>query len=129
MLLIGGFYLYQQHTVVPVQERIYEIPERSERQATPLPLAFQQTPVRSTSPPDVSEIHNHRHLEASDEHESVVSAKATESDSFVTDDSAIEDISSASLVHDRVDDDRPSYTVELPLTAMQKAVSSPPSWV
>lgn len=48
-LLAGGVYLYHQHTVEPVQERIYVVPERSESPAVQPEPAFQPVPAHTAS--------------------------------------------------------------------------------
>ena len=69
LLFIGGGYLYDQYTTEMVEERIYVVPERSERTAVQPEPAFQpvQAHTRPTSAPAVSYDEN---LFAADDYES-----------------------------------------------------------
>ena len=67
LLVVGGIYLYHQHTAETVQERIYGVPERSESPAVQPELVFQ--PVQAHTAPtsaaaesydeDLSAAHDH----------------------------------------------------------------------
>lgn len=70
LLLVGVTYLYHQHTTVPVPERIYEVPERSERQTASPPTVFQRTPVHSAPYSHAAEEPHHGEIYAADDHES-----------------------------------------------------------
>ena len=81
-LFAGGIYLYYQHTAETVQERIYEMPERSERQAAQ--PAFQPAPVHSTPHLHAAEAPHHGDVDSAHEHESNTSAPINASDRFLT---------------------------------------------
>ena len=82
LLLVGAIYLYYQHTAVPVQERIYEVPERSERQTAPPPTVFQRTPVHSTLHTSTAEEPHHGDIDTAHDHESDTSASTEVSNLF-----------------------------------------------
>lgn len=105
LLFVGGLYLYHQHTASPVQERVYVVPERSERQPA---TTFQTAPVHSTSHTYAAEEPPYENTDSAHDYQSEVAAGVGESESFVVDDSAPEDISSTSNMPDaekaRIDD-------------------------
>ena len=100
LFLAGGIYLYQRHTTETVQERIYVVPEQSERQAAPPPTTLQRTLVYSPAHTYADDETHHGDIDSEHDHEFDASAGAAESDSFVTDDLITEDIDSGTHVHD-----------------------------
>ena len=68
LLVVGGLYLYHQHTDETVQERIYVVPERSESPAVQPEPAFQtvpaHTPITSAAAVSYDEV-----LSAADDHD------------------------------------------------------------
>ncbi len=81
-LLAGGIYLYYQHTVDPMQKRVYVVPERSER-PTAQP-AFQPAPVHSTPHLHAAEVPHYEDTDSAHEHESDTAAPTDTSDRFLT---------------------------------------------
>ena len=84
LLLVGAIYLHYQHTAAPVQERIYGVPERSERQAVQPATAFQQPPVHSTAHTHVAEAPHHGDIDSAHDHESDTSAPTDAENHFLT---------------------------------------------
>ena len=100
LLLVGGIYLYHRHTTATVQERIYVVPEWSERQAAQPATAFQRAPVHSTPHTPVSEDPNHKHLEDAHNHESDASTTTDVSYLFLTETSFPEEPLPTESAHD-----------------------------
>ena len=78
LFLAGGIYFYHQHTAETVQERVYLVPEQSERQAAPPLMALQRTLAPSTLHLYAPEELHHR--DTAHEHESDTAALTDASD-------------------------------------------------
>ena len=100
LLLVGAIYLHYQHTAAPVQERIYGVPERSERQAVQPATAFQQPPVHSTAHTHVAEAPHHGDIDSAHDHESDTSAPADAPDLFLLETSFPEEPLPTESAHD-----------------------------
>ena len=107
LFLAGGIYFYHQHTGETVQERVYLVPEQSERQAAPPSMALQRTLVHS--PPHThTEEPYHGEIDLAEYHESDTSESTDASDFFLTEASFSEEPLSTESADDaeqsRIDD-------------------------